>query len=99
MVHSRGSNAALKKVELGYRTNPHATQAVDRLPQRCQNRKRGWPEGAFSIESAHSAKNDVEGLPYVDSNPLQLSMDSREGSIVYLSQRFAFVNCVVDVCS
>ena len=30
-------------------------------------------------------KNDVEGLPYAGKNPLQLPMDSREGSIVSLS--------------
>ena len=34
---------------------------------------------------AHSAKNDVEGLPYAEKNRLQLPMDSREGSIVSLS--------------
>ena len=32
-------------------------------------------------------------------SPIQLPMDSREGSIVSLSQRHAFVNGVLDICS
>ena len=42
-------------------------------------------EGAqvtHSTGSAYWAKNDFEGLPYVVKNPLQLPMDSREGSLV-----------------
>ena len=40
----------------------------------------GAPEVTHSTGSAHSAKSDVEGLPYVVENPLQVPMDSREGS-------------------
>ena len=36
----------------------------------------------YSTGSALSAKTDVEGLPYVWKFPLQLPMDSGEGSIV-----------------
>ena len=88
-VHSRGSNAVLKKVELDYRTHPpiglervfqRSTQWTHRL-QRCQNRNRGCPEVTCNIGSAHSAKNDVEGLPRAGKHPLKLLMDSREGSI------------------
>ena len=87
-----------EKVELGYRTNPHANclervfqrstkQWIRRWPQRCQNCHRGCREATYSTGSAYSAKNDVEGLPYARKNPLQLSMDSREGSIVALSPK------------
>ena len=57
-------------------------QWIHRWLRRCQNRDRGCPEVTYSIGSAHSAKTDVEGLPYVGKLPLQLPMDSGEGSIV-----------------
>ena len=49
-------------------------QWIHRWPQRCQNRHWGCSEVTYSTESAHSAKNDVERLPYAGKNPLQVPM-------------------------
>ena len=82
-----------EKVELGYKTNPHANwswngvssgaprQWIHRWPQRCQNRNRGCLEVTYRTGNTHSAKTDVEGLPCAGTSPLQLPTDSREGSI------------------
>ena len=59
-------------------------------------------EGALKQHTAQKCrfrKNDVEGLPKTEANPLQLLMDSSEGSTVALGHRLAFVNGVLDVCS
>ena len=70
-------------------------QRIHRWPQRHQNRDRGCLEVThstrgclevtYSTGSAHSTTNDVEELPFVEKNPMQLPLDSREGSIVSLS--------------
>ena len=60
-------------------------QWTHRWLQRCQNCLRGCPGEPYSTGSAYSAKNDVVGLPSAGKNPLQLPMDSREGSIVSVS--------------
>ena len=54
-------------------------QWIHRWPQRCQNCHRGCLEATYSTGNAYSARNDVEGLPYAEKNPLQLQMNSREG--------------------
>ena len=98
IVHSRGSHALLKnriglqdtlsrQLVLNGFSRGALRQWTHRWPQRCQNRHRGYPEATYSIGSAQSAKDDVEGLPCVEKNPLQLPTDSREGSIVSLSPK------------
>ena len=82
MVRSRGSKAVLKKLNwaTGQTLTPiglepvfqRSNQAVDSL-QRCQNRDRGCPEVTYSTGSAHSAKNDVEGLPYAGKKFLEIA--------------------------
>ena len=53
-----------------------------RWQQRCQRCLRECLVVSNSTETACSAKHDVQGLPYAVQNPLQLPMDSREGSNV-----------------
>ena len=52
--------------------------------QRCQSCLQGYLGESYSTGSAFW-ENDVERLPYAVNNPLQLPMDSREGSTVSLN--------------
>ena len=74
-------------------------QWIHRWQQRCQICLRECPGELYSTQTAYAAENDVEGLPYAEKNPLQLPMDSREGSFVSLSPMTRIFKSVLNICS